>query len=151
MKKVLLIVAAIAIVFSVNSCKKGTTYGGDYVGTYTSFKYVNNQEQQDGEPQTNKKVSVRQLGDTQIYLYGIVPLDRKSDGVFGASELAGSVATQLLSAAGVGSFTSEQVKRINMEATFSGNHLSYRMYYELEIAGFGIDINILKFEGDKQE
>lgn len=162
MRRSLLFIMALAIVFSFSACKKnedgtattltgGVSYAGTYKGSYTFFKYQNNQEVQDGEPQGNKSVLVTQITDSQIYLYSILPLAKVSDGVFATSDLSGALAQQLLQLVGVPEETASKVTKVDFEAVFTGtDHLSYRMYYELDLGGIvGIEVNILKFEGDK--
>lgn len=159
MKKTLLFVMALAIVFSFSACKKdktitgGVSYAGTYKGSYTFFKYTNNQEVQDGEPQGNKSVPVTQITDNQVYLYGVLPLARVSEGVFATSELSGTLVQSLFQAIGLSENIASQAKNVSFQANFSGNHLSYRLYYELELTiatGVTIEVNIMKFEGDRE-
>lgn len=164
MRKSLLLIMALAIVFSFSACKKdeagnnvtltgGVSYAGTYKGTYTYFKYVDNQEVQDGEPQGDKSVPVTQLTDNQIYLYGVLPLTKVSEGKFATSALSGELLQLLFQAIGLSDNIASQAKNVSFEAVFTGTgHMSYRLYYELEIStviGISIDVNILKFEGDK--
>ncbi len=155
MKKFLLVVAAVAMVFSFSSCKKNASkYGGTYVGTYQFFKYNSETgtNEQDGAVQNGKKVPVLQITDDRVQLYGIIGLDRISDGQY-KTVTSGELAKSLLMMVGVSEDRAERVKDITFTADFSSsNHLSYTMNYELEILNglTSVEIHILKFEGDKQ-
>ena len=103
MKKFLLVVAAVAMVFSFSSCNKNASkYGGTYVGTYQFFKYNSETgtNEQDGAVQNGKKVPVLQITDDRVQLYGIIGMDRISDGVY-KTVTSGELAKSLLMMVGV--------------------------------------------------
>lgn len=156
MKKLLFAVVAMAIVFSFTSCKKSeTSFAGTYVGTYTFFKYndATQTNEQDGAVQNGKKVPVVQLTDSRVRLYGILPLDKVSEGRFESSQISVDLAKSLLVMVGVSQEMAERVTDMKFSADFtSANHMNFTMSYELEILNglSTVEIHILKFSGDRQ-
>lgn len=178
MKKVLLIVAAIAMVFSFNSCKKDSsnsdgstsTLVTKYVGSYTFFKYNEDasaisfnsaaEAQQNGEEveqvQQQKTVQVFQLTPDRIRLYYVLPMDRVANSVnsYENSALTTAIVTELITMLGAGQYA-QAAQNFRCVATLTENHLSYKVVYDVPMTVVGVPLNIevrvMQFEGDKVE
>lgn len=151
MKKYLLIVAAVAMVFSFTSCKTDNTqFGGKYVGNYQFFKQ--NSSTVDST-RKGKTLPVLQLTENSVSVFDVIPLEKVSEGVFESSSEGGDLLTSILSLTGVNTAVGEQIKSVKLRADFTqSNHLTFTMSYNVEILNglTGLEVRILQFDGDKQ-
>lgn len=151
MKKALFIIAAVAMVFSLNSCnKQNSTYGGTYVGTYQFFKQ--NSSTVDSV-RNDKKLPVLQLTDNSVSVFDVIPLSKASEGIYETSEEGTSFLTTILSTFGVGAGVNESIKAVKLRADFTvSQHLTFTMAYEVSLLQglANTEIRILQFDGDKQ-
>lgn len=150
MKKLLVIVAAIAMAFSFASCKSnGQQYTGTYVGTYTFFK-ENNAANPDST-KTNQKLPVLQLTDASVSMYDVIPLDKASEGIYKKSELGNTLFVSLLQLIGLSSSTSDKITAINMTADFtSTNNLTFTVSYDVDLGLGKVEVRVMQFVGSKQ-
>ncbi|MBP5650902.1 MAG: hypothetical protein J6X01_07500 [Bacteroidales bacterium] len=150
MKKSLFVIAAIAIVFAFTSCNKENSYTGKYKGTYTFFKQNGSVSNPDST-KSGKTVPVLQISDNTVMLYDVIPLYSTSDGMYKTSEMQGEMLTSLLQMAGVGQTAAEAISNVKVTADFAQkNTLMFKMTYDVEIYGVGIEVRILQFDGEKQ-
>lgn len=151
MKKSLLIIAALALVFAFTSCDKENSYTGKYKGTYTFFKQNGSASNPDST-KTGKTVHILQTSNSSIMLYDVIPLYSTSDGVYQTSEMQGEMLKSLLQLAGVGQTVSETISNVKVKADLTtANHLTYVMTYDVQLLGVAtIEVRILQFDGERQ-
>ena len=151
MKKSLLIVMALAIVFAFTSCNKENSYTGRYKGTYTFFKQNGSASTPDST-KSGKTVPILSLTDAKIMLYDVLPMEKVSDGIYQTSEMQSEMMSQLLQLAGVGQAASEAITNVKVKADLTQkDHLSYVMTYDVQLLGVAtVEVRILQFDGDKQ-
>lgn len=150
MKKSLFIVMALAIVFAFTSCNKENSYTGRYKGTYTFFKKDGNVNNPDST-KTGKTVPVLQVSNQSVMLYDVIPLYLTSTGIYQTSDLQGEMLSNLLQMTGIGKNAADQISNVKITADLSQtNYLMFKVTYEVNIYGVGIEVRILQFDGQKQ-
>lgn len=151
MKKSLLIIAALALVFAFASCDKENSFTGKYKGTYTFFKQSGSASNPDST-KTGKTVPILQTSNSSIMLYDVIPLYSTSDGIYQTSEMQGEMLKSLLQLAGVGQTVSETISNVKVKADLTTpNHLTYVMSYDVQLLGVAtIEVRILQFDGERQ-
>jgi hypothetical protein len=150
MKKSLLIIAAIALVFAFTSCNKENSYTGKYTGTYTFFKQNGSVSNPDST-KSGKTVPILQTPNT-ILLYDVLPLYQVSDGMYQTSEVQGDMLSSLLQMAGIGQNAAEAISNVKVTADLvQKNTLMFKVTYEVELLNLAtMEVRILQFDGVKQ-
>lgn len=151
MKKALVIIAAVAMVFSFSSCGKlNSNYGGTYLGNYQFFKQ--NSSTVDSV-RNGKKLPVLQLTENSVSVFDVIPLSKTSEGIYETSDEGTSLLTTILSTFGVGSGVNETIKGVKLRADFTtASHLTFTIAYEVSLLQglANTEVRILQFDGDKQ-
>lgn len=145
MKKLLPVLLVLAFAFT--ACSDSTGFAGKYTGTFTFIK-----------DSTTKSGSVRitnnPLAQNGLLLYGILPLNSISTGVYQASsenvEFIANVLESIIGSSNYINTAEEAVKNIKVDATFTGNTLNMDVYYEIQILNtLQTRVEIIKFTGSK--
>lgn len=146
MKKIIMVL--FAAVLLLTSCSKLNSYAGKYTGTFT---FVTSSAVKDGSVLFTANPMTGSL-----ILYGVLPLNPMSgsSNVFVSNENNAELITQLLQYIGnqnnIYNATTEQIKNVKVEATFSGNQVNIDMYYEILILELMTTrVSIVKFSGTK--
>lgn len=126
---------------------EGSKFTGKYSGTFT---FVKDNYTKEG----NVLITNNPLSANGILLYACLPLEATTTNVYEASSENVEYMTQILeSMAGSHNYidaASEQVKKINVRATFTDNRLDLTVSYEVQILGIATtEIRIIEFTGTK--
>jgi len=147
MKRLFPIVMLLILGFAACTPGEGSQYAGKYAGTFT---FVKDNYTKDGTVLiTNNPVSTN-----GVLLYACLPLNSTGVGVYEASsENVEYMATILSSMMGNNDYidaATEQVKKINVKATFTGSSLDLYVAYEVQILGLvTTEWRIVNFTGTK--
>lgn len=145
MKKLLPILLVLAFAFT--ACSDGTGYAGKYAGTFT---FIKDSTTKSG----NVRITNNPLSQNGLLLYGVLPLNSISTGVYQASsenvEFIAGVLESIIGSNNYINTAEEAVKNIKVEATFTGNTLNMDVYYEIQILNtLQTRVEIIKFTGTK--
>lgn len=131
MKKLFPIFLLLVLGFAACTNGEGAKYAGKYKGTFTFIKQ--NGKTKDG----TVAISNNPLSQNGVLLYYCLPLDYYSTGVYQTrSENVEYIAQVLSSIIGDSSYidtTTEVVKDITVECTFSGETLNMSVYYTIAL------------------
>lgn len=147
MKKVLPIL--LLFVFALTACTNNTSsqYAGKYSGIFT---FIKDSKTKSG----NVRLVTNPVSADGLLLYGVLPLDKVSEGSFEATsenaEYMTSVLEAMVGANGYIDKTAEAVKNINVRAVVSGSELTMTVSYTVEILSLATtEVRILEFTGTK--
>lgn len=140
-----------ALIAILASCSSGESaqYAGKYSGTYT---FISENRTKEG----TIVITSNPLVDNGILVYGVLPLNYYTSGVYKSDDSNGEVIASVLSAIGVGENTTEgveeNVKSMTTTATFDGSSIELEVKYEVELVsslGINTEIRIVEFDGTK--
>ena len=102
----------------------------------------------------NVRITNNPLSQNGLLLYGVLPLNSISTGVYQASsenvEFIAGVLESIIGSNNYINTAEEAVKNIKVEATFTGNTLNMDVYYEIQILNtLQTRVEIIKFTGTK--
>lgn len=145
MKKLLPVLLVLAFAFT--ACSDSTGYAGKYAGTFT---FIKDSTTKSG----NVRITNNPLAQNGLLLYGILPLNSISTGVYQASsenvEFIANVLESIIGSSNYINTAEEAVKNIKVDATFTGNTLNMDVYYEIQILNtLQTRVEIIKFTGSK--
>lgn len=147
MKKVLPIL--LLFVFALTACTNNTSsqYAGKYSGIFT---FIKDSKTKSG----NVRITVNPVSADGIMLYGILPLNKVSEGKFEASsenaEYMTSILEAMVGANGYIDKTAEAVKNIHVVTEFANGELHMTVSYTVEIlSSLTTEVRILEFTGTK--
>ncbi|MDR1793376.1 MAG: hypothetical protein LBR36_08065 [Bacteroidales bacterium] len=137
MKKLGLLVGVIALAIVVSSCdEKAKEYTGTYQGDMISAgKTI----------KSDAKIWIGGVTENQVYLDGLIPLTKQSDGVFTGSGEALATFIKMF-------YSNEQLDKIenaNITATFSDDVLDMKMTYDVVVIGVPVSATAMSFNGKK--
>ncbi|MEG1556511.1 MAG: hypothetical protein RR356_07295 [Bacteroidales bacterium] len=140
------------VMFILVACNKDSAsykYQGTYSGTY-SLLYENKTK--------NGKVIIAQnpVSENGLLIYGVLPLDYVSTGVYQKKCSDNSIMSTVLNAIGVASETTstveEKIKNMVIDATMDGTTLKLTLSYTVElISGLNVEtkVKVVEFNGTK--
>lgn len=149
MKKLFPIFLLLVFGFAACTGGEGAQYAGKYKGTFTFIKQ--NGKTKDG----TVAISNNPLSQNGVLLYYCLPLDNVSTGVYQTrSENVEYIAQVLSSIIGESNYidtTTEVVKDITVECTFSGNTLNMSVYYTIALLSDLLQtrVEIITFTGTR--
>lgn len=149
MKKLFPIFLLLVLGFAACTNGEGAKYAGKYSGTFTFIK-------QDGRTKVGTvTISNNPLSQNGILLYYCLPLANSGTGKYMTkSENVEYIAQVLSSIVGESDYidtTTEVVKDITVECTFSGDRLSMSVYYTVALLSDLLQtrVEIITFDGTK--
>lgn len=145
MKKLLPVLLVLAFAFT--ACSDSTGFAGKYAGTFT---FIKDSTTKSG----NVRITNNPLSQNGLLLYGVLPLNSISTGVYQASsenvEFIANVLESIIGSSNYINTAEEAVKNIKVDATFTGNTLNMDVYYEIQILNtLQTRVEIIKFTGSK--
>lgn len=149
MKKVFPLFLLLVLGLAACTNGEGAKYAGKYSGTFTFIK-------QDGKTKDGTvTISNNPLSQNGILLYYCLPLENVSTGVYKTkSENVDYITNVLTSIIGESNYidtSSEVVKDITVECTFSGDRLDMTVYYTVALLNDLLQtrVEIIKFSGTR--
>lgn len=159
MKKlfVLLCLVAVTLVGCQESpfSDESKAYSGKYEGTFTLLKQNTDSTPSEAKP---KKIIFTQnpLNMDNLLLEGVFEMARAKEGVyeFHPNELSATLLESAVSFFKLDEYLGGSIEKINdisATATFSGNTVSLKFYYNVTIVGVDATVVVATFEGTKAE
>lgn len=135
------------LAFAFTACNDTTGYAGKYTGTFT---FIKDSKTKDG----SVRITSNPMNQNGLLLFGILPLNSVSTGVYQASseseEFIGQVLESIIGNSNYINTAEEAVKNIKVDASFTGNTLNMDVYYEIQILNsLQTRVEIIKFTGSK--
>jgi hypothetical protein len=147
MKKIVIlsVVALIAMSFVACSGDEVKKYKGTYEGTYTF--------QKDGKTKPGKvPVIVNPAKENSLMVYDVLNLDNVSEGVYASTSENADIMLNIIQTLGVDlGAAGEQIKKVAIKATFSGDRLDMNISYEVSVLDIAtVQLRVVDFTGTKK-